>query len=429
MEANRRRVLVFPGGTEIGLEINRALRYCKEVQLFSAGEHGVSHAPYVFANHFSVSSVHSPTWIDALNDIILDNGIDYIFPAHDDVVLALARNAHRVAAKVVCSPLNTCEIARSKSKTYMHLQDVVSVPTLYECPEHVAEFPVFIKPDRGQGSQGASVAYNIDELKHYLSMREGLIICEYLPGEEYTIDCFSDRRSGLLFSSARQRIRTRNGISVATRAVRDPVFADMARAIASKLEFHGAWFFQVKRAADGVLKLLEVAPRIAGSMALHRVKGVNFPLLSILEQERVKLSICVNEIEVEMDRALTNRYRHTLFFETVYIDLDDTLLIGDKVNIPLIGFLYQCINNGKKIVLVTRHRGNLSQTLCRHRLENVFDDIIHLGPGQKKSSAISNDKNAIFIDDSYSERIDVSCVAEIPTFDTSMVEVLFDKRV
>ncbi len=31
------RVLVFPGGTEIGLEVGRALASCKEVELFSAG--------------------------------------------------------------------------------------------------------------------------------------------------------------------------------------------------------------------------------------------------------------------------------------------------------------------------------------------------------------------------------------------------------
>ena len=45
------------------------------------------------------------------------------------------------------------------------------------------------------------------------------IVCEYLPGEEYTVDCFSDREHGLLFAGARVRRRTRNGISVNTAPV------------------------------------------------------------------------------------------------------------------------------------------------------------------------------------------------------------------
>jgi carbamoyl-phosphate synthase large subunit len=43
----KRNVFIFPGGTEIGLEINKSLRHCIEVQLFSAGLSVSNHAPYV----------------------------------------------------------------------------------------------------------------------------------------------------------------------------------------------------------------------------------------------------------------------------------------------------------------------------------------------------------------------------------------------
>jgi hypothetical protein len=51
------RVLVFPGGTEIGLEINKSLRDCKEVELFSAGDDVSNHAPFVFRHHHFVPSI------------------------------------------------------------------------------------------------------------------------------------------------------------------------------------------------------------------------------------------------------------------------------------------------------------------------------------------------------------------------------------
>src|SRR5439155_23011271 len=64
-----RHVLVLPGGTEIGLEINRALSQCKEVRLFSGGTECSNHAPYVFARHFALPSVHCPGWLEALDHL------------------------------------------------------------------------------------------------------------------------------------------------------------------------------------------------------------------------------------------------------------------------------------------------------------------------------------------------------------------------
>src|SRR5262249_8780639 len=113
--ANPRRVLVFPGGTEIGLEINRALSQSKEVRLFSAGISSSNHAPHVFARHVVLPSVHTPGWLEALNQLIAQHDIDYVMPAHDDALVALAQNAERIGARVVSSPVHTCVVTRSKT--------------------------------------------------------------------------------------------------------------------------------------------------------------------------------------------------------------------------------------------------------------------------------------------------------------------------
>src|SRR4026207_2467495 len=82
-------VLVFPGGTEIGLEIQRALCHCKEVRLHSAGQDVSNHAAYVFARDFVVPAITEPNWLESLNQLVEELRIDYIFPAHDDVIVAL----------------------------------------------------------------------------------------------------------------------------------------------------------------------------------------------------------------------------------------------------------------------------------------------------------------------------------------------------
>jgi hypothetical protein len=420
---NRRNVLVFPAGTEIGLEILNALKHSKEVKLFGAGQNIPNHANFAYPEYHHLPSIHEANWLDHLIALCKQLAIDYVFPAHDDVIVALSRRQACIPAKVISSPADVCETTRSKSLTYRRLGRLLRVPTIYDNPERIASYPVFVKPDKGQGSFGVRKVHNQNELLTALSGVPDAIICEYLPGEEFTVDCFSDRDRGVLFAQARSRRRTRNGISVNTVTEDLDTALYLAQCIHNELQMRGAWFYQIKRAHDGELALLEVAPRIAGAMATHRAKGVNFPLLSIFEEERLPLSVLVNPGKIELDRALGNRYQHTVRFSTLYVDLDDTLVLDDQVNIEIIRLIFQSINLGKRIKLLTRHRDNLSETLTRHRLNGLFDEIIHLNENEPKSTHIT-ESDAIFIDDSFSERQEVWKTRGILTFDCSMVELL-----
>jgi hypothetical protein len=210
--------------------------------------------------------------------------------------------------------------------------------------------------------------------------------------------------------------------------VHNAIFLEYANAISKKLKFHGAWFFQVKKDQHGTFKLLEIAPRIAGTMAIHRVQGINFAILSIYEQERVPVEILLNTVDVEIDRALINRYRHNVTYSVVYVDLDDTLILNGVVNVNLVRFLYQCINRGIRIVLLSKHTSNIDLTLRKYRLTGIFDEVIHLAQTDIKSDSIC-ERDAILIDDSFSERKAVKERLGILTFDSSMLEMLLDERV
>src|SRR5262249_25797481 len=228
--------------------------------------------------------------------------------------------------------------------TYRVLSHLVRVPHVYSVSEKVDAYPVLVKPDRGQGSAGVIKVDHCNALQAALRLVSDPIVCEYFPGEEYTVDCFSDRDKGVLFAGPRIRQRMRNGIAVNTKTVQLPEVGDIARSIFDKLKLRGAWFFQLKRASDGELTLLEVAPRIAGSMAAHRVLGTNFPLLSIFEHERLPLVVRPNVDAVELDRGLSNRYRHQITFSALYLDFDDTLVLNGRVNTEVVKLIYQCIN-------------------------------------------------------------------------------------
>lgn len=418
-------VLVFPGGTEIANELFLSLRWNKEVQLFSAGVEESSHAPYLFRRHDVLPLVGAPGWLEALKELVHRRRIDVIFPAHDDVVLALARHRAELPCHVMTSEARTCEIARSKRRTYQVLKAQVHVPKVHK-QGRKADLPLFAKPDIGQGSQGTMKVTNEMQLDA-ANQDPAVILCEWLPGAEFTVDCYTDRQGKLVYCAGRERVRTRSGISMATEFVDDPQLIQMAQAINRSIPICGIWFMQAKRDASGNLTLLEFAPRVAGAMALSRASGVNLPLMALYEWAGHTVRLPTTRIQPKLDRSLTNRYLTPIDYDCVYVDLDDALVVRSRLNVPLVAFLVQCVNEGKRIIVITRSQEDPEDVLHRHRVAALADEIIWIRDGSRKSAHIKHPR-ALLIDDSFVEREDVATVLGLPALDPSAVEGLIDER-
>lgn len=423
-----KRVAIFPAGTEIGLEIHNSLRFAKDIELFGISS-AHDHSNVVFENIVSDAPyLGDDQLLGFIKEYVAINKIDYIFPAHDDAVVFLSENEEGLGCKVVSSGEEVANICRYKSKTYSALSGQDFIPRTYSLENlKSSDFPLFIKPDRGQGSNGAQKVLNATELKSVANIQK-YVICEYLEGDEYTVDCLSCAESNILYSSPRVRARVRNGISVSTTNVSDvnSEFSDIASQISISLKMKGAWFFQVKKNSQGKLILLEVACRIAGSMGLHRNLGMNFALNSIYVRDGVNVKPCANNFTQTVDRALISRYSNNLEYDNVYIDFDDTITRADKVNSIVMSFIYQCRNKGINLFLITRHDKDIYKTLNSLEIsKGLFSDIIHIKDGSKKSSHISAE-NSIFIDDSFRERFDVKRTLKIPVFDVDSIELLLD---
>ena len=427
--ADVKNVLVFPAGTEISFEIRSALSTSKFVKLYGATS-VPCHAEFVYENCAEgVPYVDDPGFVDAINAIVDRWGIDYIYPAHDSALLTLTREQARLHAAVVTSPLETVEICRSKNRTYQFLAGASYLPRVYASPDEVDHYPVFVKPSVGQGSEGARLVHDRTELDAALAEGRELAICEYLPGRELTVDCFTDRHGELRFVSPRSRDRIKAGISVRSRLLpQDAASEAVARDLNRRLRFNGAWFFQLKENARGEVRLLEVAPRIAGTMGLVRNQGVNMPLLTLYNMWDSDVSILTNGRNLMLDRCFISRFQSDIEYDRVYVDFDDTLVRDGKVNPMLIAFLYQARGKGKSLFLLTKHRGDHMAELEKQCIApNLFDEIIHMEKGENKARCISG--RAVFIDDSFAERRQVREVCGIPVFDLDMVESLLDWRV
>lgn len=426
--ADVKNILVFPAGTEIAFEIHDALKNSKFVRLFGATS-VPCHAEFVFQTCVTgLPFVDDPALIPALNRVIDAYGIDYVYPAHDSALLRFSEERDALHAKVVASARETVGICRSKTRTYRFLSGAPYLPAFYGSPDEIPGYPVFIKPAVGQGSQGARMIKDRSHLEEALSEGQEYTICEYLPGEELTVDCFTDRHGSLLVVSPRSRERIRAGIAVRSRNL--PLTEDLqsiAEDINRRLSFNGAWFFQVKKNAAGQFRLLEIAPRIAGTMGLTRNLGINMPLLTLYNFWGIDVSLIPNREDLLLDRAFISRFQTDLSYSSVYVDFDDTLIVRGKVNAFLMMFLYQAFNQGKRLCLLTRHSTDIFADLEKACIPaSLFSEIIRLDEAGAKTDYIAPD--SIFIDDSFSERKRVRDALGIPVFDLDMVESLIDWR-
>ena len=424
----KKNILVFPCGSEIGLEIHRSLKYSTHFNLIG-GSSVDDHGKFVYENYVENIPFHNAVnFLEIIKKIVLDHKIDAIYPTMDEVARTFKNIEEAIGCRVVGSSAETTAICASKKLTYKKLKDLIPIPKTYATLDSVEEYTLFIKLDVGFCSKNVYLAKDETAAQAFLkgfSSENDFVFCEFLPGAEFTIDCFSDRYGNLLFSGARKRVRISNGISVNTKQANEhnALFSSYADVINKQLKPRGAWFFQMKFDKDDILKLLEVASRLGGSSSLFRSKGVNFAMLSAFDCFDMDVEIMQNRYEAELDRALLNRYKLKIEYTTVYVDYDDCILLGDKVNQEIIAYLYAILNQRKKIILITRHTGNLQQSLSSYRLQGLFDEVIHLTKKEKKSDFI-NPTEAIFIDDSHAERSDVKKKYNIHVFSPDMVETL-----
>lgn len=115
MDFEPKNVLVFPAGTEIGMEIHSALKYSRFVRLFG-GTSVPCHAEMLFENCIDgFPFIDDEGFIDYLNAVIDEYNIDYVYPAHDSALLTLTRERASIHCAVVTSPLRPWRSAAPKT--------------------------------------------------------------------------------------------------------------------------------------------------------------------------------------------------------------------------------------------------------------------------------------------------------------------------
>tara|TARA_Y100001972_G_scaffold124128_1_gene172661 strand:+ start:627 stop:1790 length:1164 start_codon:yes stop_codon:yes gene_type:complete len=373
-----KNVLIIPCATQIGVEQYNSLKFNKYFKLTGASHND---SDDLFSNFIKLNyALENPKFIDEIKFIVKKYNIDILLPSHDEVLYIL-KNIPELENIIPGSSKKIINTCRFKSKTYDKLSTHPEL--LNSIPRYQTIKPGFLKPDKGQGSKGG------------IYINNDYVHCEYLPGKEYTVDCFTNHKNQLIYVNPRLRKTVINGISETTSIVDIPHVKQIATKINTLFRFKGSWFFQLKQDKNNNLKFLEIAPRIGGGSNINRLNGVNLTLSDLYQHLGYDINIVPQNLITEVNRKIP---KYNLNFDTLLVDYDDTFgYIKD--------ILYKL---NKEIIIITRSKVKI-KTIIPHK-------TIYVKENQNKSDIINslNKPHAIFIDDSFKERKDVFLNCNIP---------------
>lgn len=295
-------VLLPGGGGDAAIGAMRSLRRAGfEGRIVSTDANPLSTGLYLADAHHVLPPIADATFFDRALEVIEKEEIDVIFPTSGFDTLIYSQKKQELQDRgivVAISDWPTIETCIDKWRFYEATRDRFPLPHTTMDPKAQTTFPCFVKPVRGKGARGIARCNDAAELAYQVSQRDDLIISDYLPGEEYSIDCLSDLKGNALAAVPRERIAVKEGICVKGRTVRDPEIEQASKDLAEFLGLQGPSCIQMKRDAEGEMRFVEVNPRMGGATIFATLAGVNIAwLLLELTQGR--------DVDVEPFREIT----------------------------------------------------------------------------------------------------------------------------
>lgn len=230
-----------------------------------------------------------PRLLDVLYDACKARRIELLLPTVDAELFPVAMARDRFESIGVTLPISPAEclrICRDKQLLLDAVQGKVPVPgnepLTQEAADRVDSFPRFVKPRLGAGSRGIAKIERREDFD--TQPKDGSVMLqEYLPGEEFSVDVYVRRDGVVIGAVPRERMKVDSGIAIASRTVNVPEVIQAAIRTAEIIGIRGVANVQFKRAADAVFKLLEVNPRFPGTLPLTAAAGVDIPKLMVDE--------------------------------------------------------------------------------------------------------------------------------------------------
>ncbi len=157
--------------------------------------------------HYIVPRITEENYLDTLYDICRKEKIKGVLSLIDPELSLLAlheKDFEKLGTTVIGSSYELCERTLNKWEMYKWLKDhgYYCARSYMDIEEFVRDvkaglltYPVFVKPAKGSASISISKAYDEETVRLLVSHGEGMMIQEFLDGQEIGADCYIDLQS------------------------------------------------------------------------------------------------------------------------------------------------------------------------------------------------------------------------------------------
>lgn len=253
-------------------------------------------------------------YLTSLLNICKKDKVDVLLPQNTFELEILASNIdsfEKVGTKIVTASKTSIDIANDKYHLMETCKELgVPVGEFYKVTTFVdlvskaktLGWPsnnVVVKPPVSNGMRGVRIiSESIDRRKMFYDEKPNslfttmddlnnilgesfpeLIITEYLPGKEFTVDVFKDDNKITVIPRIRHQVRS--GITFSGEVVKHDTLINYCKLISEKLNMENCYGFQFKLDKNNVPKILESNPRIQGTMVLATIANANIIYASV----------------------------------------------------------------------------------------------------------------------------------------------------
>lgn len=269
-------ILILSSGTR-----NKIVQYFKKAlagngKVICTDMSSLAPSVYEADKFYTVPRMTAPGYIDVILDICKKEEIDGVLSLIDPELSLLAQNREKFAAigtTVIGSSYELCEMSLDKYQMYQWLKahgyhcakSYMDKQAFYEdVAAGKITYPVFVKPARGSASIAISKVYDRETIDLLFSHSDGLMIQEFLEGQEIGADVYIDLITHRVVSIfTKKKILMRAGETDKAVSFRDEKLFQLIRQFAEEAGFLGQIdidIFQV----DGEYFISEVNPRFGG---------------------------------------------------------------------------------------------------------------------------------------------------------------------
>jgi len=229
-------------------------------------------------------------------DFISSERPDVTIPADDETVKFFSKNKDILQeyTKIPVANYEIIELANNKAEIIRIAKKIgipipkTSIVNDVESIDIPSNFPLIVKPNLGSGSRGMFVVNDEEQLFNAVQeiTKKGMIalVQEKIPmeGAGYGVSALLNWKSEVRAIFVHKRLReypVRGGPSTLRISVKYPELAKLGVKLLKYIGFQGAAMVEFKMdPRDNTPKLMEINPRLWGSLQLAIASGVNFPL-------------------------------------------------------------------------------------------------------------------------------------------------------